>query len=157
MSFASLRLTNSLSPLRRVFPRFERLCPKHARCGYASSILSPVASPAIPNEKKTRADLAATISASTGATPCLASSASSLCPSRMSPPAFHSSITLTSGRWLLFAYGDRLRNISPMALHDDQLAEMRRAKVEATRTKEKTSGVSDASGSRADTSSTIQA
>jgi hypothetical protein len=28
-------------------------------------------------------------------------------------------------RWLLFKYGGRLRNISPMALHDDQLEAMR--------------------------------
>jgi len=32
---------------------------------------------------------------------------------------------VTDGRWLLFAYGGRLRNISPMALHDDQLEAMR--------------------------------
>jgi hypothetical protein len=36
----------------------------------------------------------------------------------------------TDDRWLLFKYGGRLRNISPMALHDDQLEAMRGEKVE---------------------------
>jgi hypothetical protein len=36
----------------------------------------------------------------------------------------------TDDRWLLFKYGGRLRNISPMALHDDQLEAMREGKVE---------------------------
>jgi hypothetical protein len=40
----------------------------------------------------------------------------------------------TDDRWLLFKYGGRLRNISPMALHDDQLEAMRGEKVEGEAT-----------------------
>jgi hypothetical protein len=45
----------------------------------------------------------------------------------------------TDDRWLLFKYGGRLRNISPMALHDDQLEAMRGEKVEGE------GGITDAS------------
>jgi hypothetical protein len=38
---------------------------------------------------------------------------------------FESGGTGANDRWLLFKYGGRLRNISPMALHDDQLEAMR--------------------------------
>ena len=39
---------------------------------------------------------------------------------------------LTPSSWIIYKNGDRLRNISPMALHDDELNDLRAKQSEKT-------------------------